>query len=84
MRQILNAKRPSAILPKKIRGVVAIEKCRVRKSGLDLFVDIHVEVDGQMPVHKAHGIGHDVKDALVKSSLGIADVLVHIEPAQTT
>ncbi len=66
----------------KIQGVAAIEKCRVRKSGLDLFVDIHVEVNGDMPVTKAHGISHEVKDALLKSSLGIADVLVHIEPAR--
>jgi len=65
-----------------VQGVVAIEKCRVRKSGLNLFVDIHVEVNGDMQVHKAHAIAHEVKDALVTSSLGIADVLVHIEPAQ--
>ena len=51
------------------------------KRQLNLFVDIHVEVDGHMPVHQAHAIAHEVKDALIKSSLGIADVLVHIEPA---
>jgi len=68
-------------IAQKVPGVAAIEKCRVRKSGLNLFVDIHVEVNGEMPVHKAHLIGHDVKDALITSSLGIADVLVHIEPA---
>ena len=66
----------------RVAGVAAIEKCRVRKSGLSLFVDIHVEVNGDMQVHKAHGIAHEVKDALIKSSLGIADVLVHIEPAR--
>jgi cation diffusion facilitator family transporter len=65
-----------------VPGVAAIEKCRVRKSGLNLFVDIHVEVNGQMQVYKAHAIAHEVKDALMTSSLGIADVLVHIEPAQ--
>jgi len=65
----------------RVPGVAAIEKCRVRKSGINLFVDIHVEVDGQMQVHQAHLIGHNVKDALINSSLGIADVLVHIEPA---
>ena len=65
----------------RVPGVAAIEKCRVRKSGLNLFVDIHVEVNGDMPVHKAHLISHEVKDALMKSPLGIADVLVHIEPA---
>ena len=66
----------------RVAGVAAIEKCRVRKSGLNLFVDIHVEVNGEMPVHQAHGIAHDVKDALMTSSLGILDVLVHIEPSQ--
>jgi len=66
----------------RVAGVSAIEKCRVRKSGLNLFVDIHVEVNGQMPVDKAHFIGHEVKDALMNSPLGIADVLVHIEPAK--
>ncbi|MDE1919962.1 MAG: cation transporter [Candidatus Omnitrophica bacterium] len=66
----------------KVAGVAAIEKCKVRKSGLDLFVDIHVEVAGTMQVHEAHLIGHNVKDALMASTLGIADVLVHIEPAK--
>lgn len=66
----------------QIPGVVAIEKCRIRKSGLNLFVDIHVQVNGHLQVHEAHLIGHHVKDALITSALGIADVLVHIEPAQ--
>ncbi len=64
-----------------VEGVAAIEKCRVRKSGLDLLVDIHVQVNGAMPVQKAHAISHQVKDTLMHSSLNIADVLVHIEPA---
>jgi cation diffusion facilitator family transporter len=66
----------------QVPGVAAIEKCRVRKSGLNLFVDIHVEVNGKMQVDKAHAISHEVKNALITSSLGIADVLVHIEPAK--
>jgi cation diffusion facilitator family transporter len=67
----------------RIKGVAAIEKCRVRKSGLTLFVDIHVQVNGDMQVRQAHAIAHEVKDALITSSLGIADVLVHIEPAKS-
>jgi cation diffusion facilitator family transporter len=67
----------AAAVPK----VVAIEKCKVRKSGLYLFVEIHVEVDGQMTVTEAHDVAHRVKDALVTASLNIADVVVHIEPA---
>ena len=64
----------------KVVGVAGIEKCRVRKSGQQLFVDIHVMVDSNMPVRKAHDIGHHVKDELIAAPLGIVDVLVHIEP----
>lgn len=63
-----------------VMGVRAIDKCRVRKSGLGLFVDIHVVVDGQITVHKGHAIGHDVQSSLTSSDLAIVDVVVHIEP----
>ena len=63
-------------------GVAAIEKCRVRKSGLGLCMDIHVEVDGHMTVSEGHEIAHRVKDALTASELRIADVVVHIEPSR--
>lgn len=63
-----------------VEGVREIEKCRIRKSGLHRWIDIHVEVDGDIPVWKGHEIGHQVKDALLASEHGVADVLVHIEP----
>src|SRR4051812_48662958 len=40
-----------------------IESCKVRKMGLDLFVDLHIEVDGDLTVRKGHEIAHRVKDA---------------------
>ncbi len=64
-----------------IRDVAATEKCRVRRSGLSLFVDIHVEVDGNLTVRRGHEIAHDVKKALLDAGLSIIDVTVHIEPA---
>ena len=64
-----------------VHGVQAIEKVRVRKSGIGLYMDIHVQVDGQMTVRESHAIGHRVKDALLGSGLRIEDVVVHIEPA---
>lgn len=63
-----------------IPGVQALDKCRVRKSGLSHLVDIHVRVDGEMSVRSGHAIAHAVKDALLSSPLGITDVSVHIEP----
>ncbi|HWC88465.1 MAG TPA: cation diffusion facilitator family transporter [Pirellulales bacterium] len=63
-----------------VEGVCAIDKCRIRKSGLGYFIDIHVVVDGDITVRRGHAIGHEVKDALLASDLGILDVAVHVEP----
>lgn len=63
------------------QDVVRIEKCLVRKSGLGLFVEIHVEVDGTLPVARGHDIGHDVGARLKASALRIQHVVVHVEPA---
>jgi cation diffusion facilitator family transporter len=64
-----------------VPGVIAIETCLVRKSGLELLVDMHVEVDGELPVREGHRIAHDVKDAVIHHMPHVLDVLVHIEPA---
>ena len=65
-----------------VPGVLEVEKCRARKMGLDFYVDLHVGVDGNMSVHEGHEIAHRVKSAIQQSDSRIADVLVHIEPAQ--
>lgn len=78
---------PSAELVQQIRsaaaavpGVITLEKCYVRKMGLEYFVDMHVVVNGSLTVREGHLIGHNVKDALCASHPHIVDVLVHIEP----
>jgi cation diffusion facilitator family transporter len=68
-------------LSSQVAGVGQIEKCRVRKSGLVFFVEIHIVVDGDLPVRKGHDIAHHVEDVLLGSNLGIQDVTVHIEPS---
>ena len=65
----------------RVDGVVAIEKCRIRKSGLGYLMDIHVEVNSELTIREGHDIGHAVKDRLLDSELPISDVIVHIEPA---
>jgi cation diffusion facilitator family transporter len=68
---------------RSVPGVIEVEKCRARKMGLDFYVDIHVGVDGSISVQEGHAIAHQVKRAIQQSDARIADVLVHIEPAQT-
>ncbi len=64
-----------------VPGVIEVEKCLIRKMGLDFYVDLHVGVDGSISVHEGHEIAHQVKRAIQQSDSRIADVLVHIEPA---
>jgi len=64
-----------------VPGVAEIDKCRVRRSGLSLFVDIHVVVDGSLTVREGHTIAHQVKNALLGADLGILDAALHVEPA---
>jgi cation diffusion facilitator family transporter len=66
-----------------VPGVIEVEKCLIRKMGLDFYVDLHVGVNGSISVHEGHAIAHQVKRAIQQSDARIADVLVHIEPAQT-
>ncbi len=63
-----------------VPGVTSAEKCRVRKSGLMRFADIHVRVAGDCTVREGHDIAHLVKDTLLEGDFHLADVVVHIEP----
>jgi cation diffusion facilitator family transporter len=64
-----------------VPGVIEIDKCLVRKMGLEFYVDLHVGVDERISVRAGHELAHEVKDAIKKTNPRIADVLVHIEPA---
>lgn len=68
-------------LAESVEGVVEIEKCHIRKSGLYNLVDIHVVVDGDISVRRGHEIAHRVQDVLLASELRVAKVLVHTEPS---
>lgn len=61
-------------------GVREVETLWVRKSGLEFFADIHIEVDQQLTVAEGHRIGHRVKDRLLEEFPNLRDVLVHLEP----
>ncbi len=65
-----------------VPGVAEIEKCRIRKAGLEHYVDIHVGVNAELTVREGHRIAHDVKDAIRAAQPSVADVLVHIEPIE--
>ena len=78
---------PSEDLKRQVRdvagtcpGVLALDKCFVRKMGLAYFVDLDVIVDGGIAVRDGHRIAHGVQEALRRSNPRISRVYVHIEP----
>jgi cation diffusion facilitator family transporter len=89
-REMMDAALPGRVvddireISRRVDGVAGIDMCRVRKSGLGLWVDIHVEVHGDMTVRDGHAIAHRVKDALLASKHHVMDALVHIEPMDET
>jgi len=68
-------------LSSAVPGVVRIEICRVCKSGPGIFVEIHVEVDGDLTLRRGHEIAHEVSDHLRASPLSVQHVAVHVESA---
>lgn len=64
-----------------VKGVIALEKCFVRKMGFTYYVDLHVTVDGAITVRQGHDIAREVKQAIRASNPHVAEVLVHVEPS---
>jgi cation diffusion facilitator family transporter len=67
-----------------VEGVEGLDKLAVRKMGFDYYVDLHVCVDGNLPVWRGHEIAHEVKRSICQTLPKVADVLVHIEPTEET
>lgn len=63
-----------------VEGVRAIEKLRVRKLGMEYFVDLHVQADPMLPLHAAHTLSGKVKGAIRAAVPGVTGALIHMEP----
>jgi cation diffusion facilitator family transporter len=62
------------------RGVLAIEKLRVRKLGLKYSVDVHVQADPTLSLRDAHVLSGKVKGNVRAQVPAVDEVLVHMEP----
>ncbi len=65
-----------------VEGVRLIEKCHARKSGRGYHVDMHVQVDRDLPIHEAHALGGKVRAYVRTIHPEVRDVLIHIEPQE--
>lgn len=67
-----------------VDGVLDVEKLHVRRHGVALYVDIHVQADGAASLEAAHVIGGKVKGAVRRAVPAVAGVLVHMEPYEAS
>lgn len=63
-----------------VDGLVATEKCFIRKAGMTYHVDLHATVDANITVKRGHEIAHKLKDTLRNDLPQLGHVLIHIEP----
>ena len=63
-----------------VEGVKACHKIRTRGRPDDICVDLHVQVDSDMHIDKAHKVCYVIEETLKKNIPEVTDVLVHIEP----
>ena len=63
-------------------GVVATEKCFVRKAGMKYHVELHAIVQADITVKYGHEIAHKLKDTLLNDIPQLGHVLIHIEPTE--
>lgn len=54
---------------------------RTRKMGDAIFVDVHIELDGNMTVSKGHDVATEVR-AKVSAQLPVIDMMIHIDPVE--
>ena len=64
----------------KVDNVLDCHAVRVRHSGPQSFVDLHITLDGELPLHAAHALTEEV-ERVVNEILPGADVTVHPEPS---
>jgi cation diffusion facilitator family transporter len=68
----------------KIKGVRACHKIRTRGRPDDINLDLHVQVHPDMHVDTAHKVSYAIEEEIKKSIPEITDVLVHIEPQESS
>ena len=61
-------------------GVKKVAVLKARKLGLDILVDMTIEVEKSMAVEEAHLITAKIRRSVLKNIPNATDVLIHVEP----
>ena len=67
-----------------VPDVVGCHNIRTRGTADFVFLDLHIWMDANMPLERAHSLSHVVKDRLMAAFPQIKDAIIHIEPPPNT
>jgi cation diffusion facilitator family transporter len=69
-------------IAKGVSGVKGVHDVKIRRSGPFVFGEMHVEVEEEMAVERAHAISDEI-ERKIKDDIGEIDSLtIHVEPAE--
>lgn len=63
--------------------VVSLHELRTRTSGKDVFIQLHLEMNGEITLNTAHRIADEVEEEIRQAFPG-ADILIHQDPYDDT
>jgi len=66
----------------QVEGVNSCHKIRTRGLMDNIHVDLHIQVDHDLTITRAHEIGHMVQSKLREELEGVKDVITHVEPSR--
>lgn len=66
-----------------VKGVKECHKIRSRGPADDIHIDLHILVDREMDVHRAHHLSYAIENKIKRDFRGVTDVVVHMEPMET-
>lgn len=64
-------------------AVLGVHELRTRRSGRNLIVQLHIEMDGDLALREAHEIADNV-EAAIHDAFSNADVVIHQDPVSVT
>ena len=63
--------------------VISLHELRTRTSGKDVFIQLHLEMNGEITLNTAHRIADEVEEEIRQAFPG-ADILIHQDPYDDT
>jgi cation diffusion facilitator family transporter len=79
-RAVVDADRVAEV-SRTVAGVSDVHRVRSRGTDAAAQVDLHLLIDGDVPLREAHAIAHRVEARLRVEMPAIVDVTIHMEPA---